>query len=83
MNEGYKIAKTFLKYSIKSLGSSNENKQHMAFSEPEHNAELSLEVTTSVIKRSSFFTDVQKIHTDDKYQISDMTFVHHNLRNIY
>lgn len=55
----------------------------MAFSEPEHNAELSLEVTTSVIKRSSFFTDVQKIYTDDKYQISDMTFVHHNSRKIY
>ena len=55
----------------------------MAFSEPEHNAELSLEVNTSVIKRSSFFTDVQKIHTDDKYQISDMTFVHHNSRKIY
>ena len=43
----------------------------MAFSEPEHNDELILEVTASAIKRSSFFTD-------DKYQISDMTFIHHN-----
>ena len=64
MDERYRIAKTFLKNNTKNVGSSNENKEHVAFSEPKHNDELSNETITSGAKRSRFFTDAQKIYTD-------------------
>ena len=48
-----------LKNNTKNLGSSNENKEHIDFSELE-DGELNHEVIPSVTKRSRFFTDAEK-----------------------
>ena len=49
-----------LKNNTKNLGSSNENKEHMDFSELE-DGELNHEVIPSVTKRSRFFTDAVNV----------------------